>query len=416
MTDDQRSAPELDESATDTSKTKSFQTPNEAAAADDLHPNTGIVTSDDVAGKASAGENWFKQLRQKINLGWPPGKKEWLGSAIIIVVCGSIVGFVLNHTGTKPVANATQTKVVRKVAPKPAVLSTLTGLPVQDEAVNKRAVTGVMVENSPDARPQSGLSEAGIVFEAIAEGGITRFLALHQDTGSENIGPVRSARPYYAQWALGFDAGYAHVGGSPEALANIKAWGVRDLDQFYNAGAYRRIADRRAPHNVYTGIGALTQLEASKGYTSSTYTGFVRNAKAAPSKQPNAKNIDLALSGPLYNVHYGYNAATNSYDRSEGGAPHVDANTNHQISPKVVVALVMPYSLQADGYHSEYGTIGSGQVFVFQDGVVATGTWTKTANNAQFTFADAAGKPLKLSPGQTWLTAVSAANKVTYAP
>src|SRR5581483_6348891 len=112
------------------------------------------------------------------------------------------------------------------------VASTLTGLPV-DPSVNKRQVTAVMIENSLDARPQSGLDQAGIVFEALAEGGVTRFMALFQDTQPDYIGPVRSARPYYIQWLLGYDAAYAHVGGSPDALNDITAWHVKDLNQFY---------------------------------------------------------------------------------------------------------------------------------------------------------------------------------------
>jgi hypothetical protein len=126
------------------------------------------------------------------------------------------------------------------------------------------------------------------------------------------------------------------------------------------------------------------------------------------------------MSGPTYNVHYDYDAATNSYNRSVGGAPHIDSNTNKQISPTVVIALVMPYSLGAldssGAYYSNYGTIGSGPVYVFQDGQVITGTWAKTSNTAQFTFKDASGKTILLNPGQTWLTAMAGPGKVSYSP
>ena len=298
-----------------------------------------------------------------------------------------------------------------KYVPK-TVPSTLTGLPVAPD-INKRPVTGVMIENSQDARPQSGLSQAGVVFEAIAEGGITRFLALFQDQNPADIGPIRSARPYYVQWALGFDAGYAHVGGSPDGLALIKATGARDLDQFANSGSYHRISSRAAPHNVYTSIDALMQLETGKGYGTSTYTGFPRT-KSVPAKVPAAKTVNFAISGPLYNVHYDYNAPTNSYNRSEGGAPQVDANGNKQISPQVVVGMVMPYSM--NGKYSVYGVIGSGPAYVFQDGGVTIGTWTKADDKSQIKFTDGAGKPLKFIPGQTWLTALGSAANITYAP
>lgn len=399
---------------TKTQNLENFRTPDEVAAFDDVSPQTDEDSKPDskpVIGSGKPSSHW----RDKIKFSWPPGKREWVASLIIIVFCGSLTAFILTKAEPKPVASAhSVVKKTKPKVPKPVIVSNLTGLPV-DASVNARPVTGVMIENSLDARPQSGLSDAGVVFEAIAEGGITRFLALFQDTVPTNVGPIRSARPYYVQWAMGFDAGYAHVGGSPEALNDIKAWGARDLDQFYNSGSYHRITSRAAPHNVYTGIDALTQLEVSKGYTSSQYTGFTRK-KAAPSKTPNAKSVNIAISGPSYNTHYDYNAATNTYNRSEAGSAHIDANNNKQISPNVVIAIVVPYGLQSDGYHSDYKAIGSGQAFVFQDGTVTTGTWTKADQKSQLTFTDAAGKPLGLNPGQTWITAVSAANSVTYSP
>ena len=388
-----------------------FRTPDEVAAEQTLEntPETiGPTAAAEEPPKATTG--W----RQKLALHWPPGKKEWLVVAGVVVLLMGVAGaLVLTHHPKKPVVH--YIKPIAKPIPSKTVASNLTGLQV-DPSVNARPVTAVMIENSTDARPQSGLSQAGVVFEAIAEGGITRFLTLFQDTAPADVGPIRSARPYYIQWELGFDAAYAHVGGSPEALTDIKAWSVRDLDQFANGGSYHRIATRAAPHNVYTSIATLNQLEAAKGYTSSTYTGFARKKKEAPLKLPTAKTIDLAISGPLYNAHYDYVAATNSYNRSEGGAAHIDANGSAQISPKVVIALVMPYGLEADDHHSQYTTIGSGQAFIFQDGGLVTGQWTKASSTSQFVFTDAAGKSIPLNPGQTWLTALGNATSVHYAP
>ncbi len=395
-----------------TIKPAAFRTPEAVAAEQTLQaaPETTASVTDNIPPASKSGSDW----RQKLALHWPPGRKEWLVAVgVVLLIVVSISGWLLTRPDKKPVAVHHVVKPVAKpVAPK-IVPSTLTGLPV-DPTVNQRPVTGVMIENSLDARPQSGLSQAGVVFEAIAEGGITRFLTLFQDTVPTDVGPIRSARPYYVQWAQGFDAGYAHVGGSPEALDDIKAWGVRDLDQFANGDSYHRISARIAPHNVYTGIDTLQQLEIAKGYTSSTFTGFVRK-KEAPLKVPTARTIDIAISGPQFNVHYDYKAATNSYDRSEGGAPHTDANGSTQISPKVVIALVMSYGLEADDHHSQYGTIGSGPAYVYQDGAVTVGQWAKASGKDQFVFTDAAGKPLKLNPGQTWLTAIGSAS-VTSAP
>ena len=107
-----------------------------------------------------------------------------------------------------------------------------------------------MIENSPDARPQSGIKQAGVVYEAIAEGGITRFLALYQEAKPGLIGPVRSVRMYYVDWAAPYNASIAHIGGSAAALAEVRNGNYRDIDQFFNSGSYwRAIA---TPRTMYT--------------------------------------------------------------------------------------------------------------------------------------------------------------------
>ncbi|MEK7059731.1 MAG: DUF3048 domain-containing protein [Patescibacteria group bacterium] len=387
-----------------------FRTPDEVATAEtpkdqNQYPQSATPGSTPTP-KSSGG--W----RQKLAQHWPPTRRQWfiIGGLVILLIAAGCA-FVLSHRPAKPVVTSQVKRIAKPVAPK-TVASNLSGLQV-DPSINQRPVTGVMIENSLDSRPQSGLIQASVIFEAIAEGGITRFLALFQDNAPDDIGPIRSARPYYVQWAMGFDAGYAHVGGSPEALANIKTWGAKDLDQFANGGSYHRISSRPAPHNVYTSLAALNQLQAAKGYTTSNYTGFPRK-KVTPSKQPNATKIDLALSGRLYNVHYDYAAGTNSYNRSEGGAAHTDIS-GVPISPTVVIALVVPYGIHSDGHHSEYATIGSGSAYIFQDGTAVIGQWTKTSEKSQITFTDAAGKPLLLNPGQAWLTAVGGTNNISYA-
>ena len=152
-----------------------------------------------------------------------------------------------------------------------------------------------MIEYCPAARPQSGLSEAGVVFEAVAEGGITRFLALFQDTKPAYVGPVRSSRPYYIRWLLGFDATYAHAGGSPQALQDINTLNVKNLDHGANGSTFDRVSNRYAPHNLYTSIDRLLAAAASHGYTSSTYTPIVRKAEKKI-ETPAASAIDIALS------------------------------------------------------------------------------------------------------------------------
>lgn len=299
--------------------------------------------------------------------------------------------------------------VIKKPAPKPAqavkYYSPLTGLLVDNEAATKQAVTAIMIENSPDARPQSGVKQAGVVYEAIAEGGITRFLTLHQQDKPQLIGPVRSVRMYYVDWLAPYDASVAHVGGSAAALAEVRNGNYRDIDQFFNAGAYWRATDRYAPHNVYTSFEKLDALNQAKGYTSSTFTGFSR-IDGKPSDAPNATSIAIDFSGPLYNTTYTYDKASNSYARSLAGAPHLDREDG-QISPNVVIALHVDMSLvMQDGNREDITTTGSGQATIFQNGTAQNVTWHKVSRAGQITFTDETGKDIPLVRGQTWIAAV----------
>lgn len=313
---------------------------------------------------------------------------------------------------SKPKTVETKTTEV-KVVEKKKYYAPLTGTEVADEAATTQQVTGVMIENSPQARPQSGLVEAGTVVEAIAEGGITRFAAFYQDTTAASIGPVRSARPYYVNFALGFDASYAHVGGSPDALSDIRTLGVKDMDQFFNAAAYERITSRYAPHNVYTSSEKLRALEQSKGYTKSAFTPIER--KQDVPQTPTASTIDISISSPLYSPRFTYDPTTNSYKRDQAGAPHVDSQ-GKQIMPKVVVVLITSQGLDADGSHTTYQTVGSGKLYVFQDGIVSEGTWSKADRKASLQLTDKNGLPMKLNRGQTWISLVGQASDVLYKP
>lgn len=346
-------------------------------------------------------------------------KRNILIFAGVIAVVALAAGAYFWSTKNKDSSNTPQAAVIEEKKVEAAkIYSPLTGVEVatQDEA--NRPVTGVMIENSPDARPQSGLDQAGIVFEAIAEGGITRFLALFQESKPDYLGPVRSARPYYVEWAKTFDASYGHVGGSPDALSLIKTLGVKDIDQFANGGSYERITSRTSPHNVYTNFTKLDALNQKKGFTSSKFTPWER--KIDVKQTPTASIIDLNISGPTYSPRFTYDPSTNSYLRMQVGAPHYvlskDLTTKKQLNPKTVVVLVTTYGIENDGIHSIYRTTGTGKMYVFQDGIVSMGTWSKKDAKSQFVFTDKNGLPMKLNRGQTWVTLVASDSSVNYKP
>ena len=366
----------------------------------------------------------FKRKPKKEYIELGPKQPNWLrrhkklaiilSIAIVLVVSGG-VATALYFINKKPAETPAPAKVVKTI-PKPDApkfYSPLTGNLVADDAATKQAVTAVMIENSPDARPQSGLKDNGVVFEAIAEGGITRFLVLYQQEKPALVGPVRSVRMYFVDWLAAFNASVAHVGGSLAALNEVRNGNYRDIDQFFNSNSYYRAGDRYAPHNVYTSFERLDALNAAKGYTSSTFTGFTRKDSVA-SAAPAATAINVTISSALYNSSYAYNATTNTYDRSEGGAPHLDRESG-QISPRVVVVMKIPErTVLEDGYREQIDAIGSGAATIFQDGTVQQVTWNKSSMTNQITFADANGKDVPLARGQTWLTSVPEGGGVTW--
>jgi len=332
-----------------------------------------------------------------------------------VLLGASMVAGVLLYQSPKQIVN-TKTTIKKTPTPAPVVYySPLSGEKVPDMASTQQAVTAIMIENSPDARPQSGIKSAGVVYEAIAEGGITRFLTLFQQTKPQLVGPVRSVRLYYVDWLAPFQASVAHVGGSKFALDEVRNGSYRDIDQFFNGGSYWRATDRYAPHNVYTSFQRLDALNAKKGYTTSTFTPWLRK-DGAPSKTPTATKIDITISGPLYNSHYQYDAPSNTYVRSEGGAPHNDREAG-QLAPSVVIVIdTVMTKIFEDGYREQITTSGSGRARIFQDGVVIEGTWSKKDRGSQIIFTDSTGKEIPLDRGQTWITAVPAnqGGKVTW--
>lgn len=334
-------------------------------------------------------------------------KKHWAGLTIVVVSCFLTAGLIY---ALKTQINFPEPTPLVQIKPKPKpqkFFSSLSHLEVANQTIANQAVTAIMIENSPDARPQSGLKDAEIVFEAIAEGGITRFLCLYQINKPQLIGPVRSLREYYVDWLTPFQSSVAHVGGSAEALKIIRNGSYRDIDQFFHGKYYWRATDRYAPHNVYTNFTKLDALNQTKGYISSTVDSFARQISKPPKDSDiNAKHIDLKISGPLYNVRYTYDLKTNTYQRHVGGRAHLDREKG-QITPTTVIAIKtnMQRVLQ-DGYREQITTLGQDKAYIFQNGKVIEGTWKKPARDKQIRFYDTHNQEIAINIGQTWITAI----------
>lgn len=344
---------------------------------------------------------------------WAQAHRKLSVALAAVVIIGLVFGITSLLTGSDENVVRTQAGVDagEQNAKPQTITSPLTGLEVTPEAA-ARPVTAVVIENSPDARPQSSLNVAGFVFEAIAEGGITRFVAFYQETRPDPIGPVRSLRPYFSDITLAFDASIAHVGGSAEALKEVDKLGLKDLDQFANGEFYYRTTDRFAPHNVYTDFDKLDKLNKSLGFTKSEFDSFERKVPA-PLPTPKARKISVPISSYLYQSDYVYSPSLNVYKRSIAGTPDKDRESKKQLAPSVVVVIESPYTVSADGrYH--YDLIGKGKVTVFQDGDVTVGTWKRAKRDSQFVFTDDEGQTIAFNAGQVWMTVLDPSQEVKY--
>lgn len=339
-------------------------------------------------------------------------KKHWAGLTIVSVACCLTAGFVYLMLTKINFASAPQAAIPPAKKPESQKFySKVSHLEVPDQASTTKAVTAIMIENSPSARPQSGLKDAEIVFESVAEGGITRFLTIFQVNKPQLIGPVRSVREYYIDWLTPFEPSIAHVGGSATALKIIRNGQYRDIDQMFNGGFYWRSNDRYAPHNVYTSFEKLDALNKQRGYLTSNIDSFARQIPKLKKDQPiAARNINFTISSPLYNSGYTYNPDTNLYARHQAGKPHLDREKG-QITANAVIAIETNMSrVPQDGYRERVDSLGEGKAYIFQNGQVTEGTWKKPTTRQQIRFYDANNQEIAINAGQVWISAIPKAS------
>jgi hypothetical protein len=282
--------------------------------------------------------------------------------------------------------------------------SQLTGLEV-DRQVAERPVLGIMIENSEAARPQTGLGSAGIVFETVTEGGITRYLALYQEDMADIVGPVRSLRPHFVDWMMGFDASVAHVGGSAEALQLVEERDAKSLTQFEYPDPYYRSDDRAAPHNMYARTDGLRALQGELEHVRSQFDEIPRSKDDA-SDDPGAREITIDFSSPTYEVEFRYQEDNNSYARYLAGEPHIDRATDEQITVKNVIVIKMPdESIEA---------VGEGEAFVFKDGGAQEVRWQKDSYGTRLKIIDNEGNEVPLNRGGSWIAVIPGDKSVIY--
>ncbi len=318
----------------------------------------------------------------------------------------------------------------------------------------KRRPIAAQIENHAESRPPSGLSKADVVYEAVAEGGITRYLGIFYcgvAMGEVEIAPVRSSRIYFINWASEYADFpiYMHIGGannfsgSGDTAAKVRAletletigWrtpGGNDFDTIYDSGFpvfwrnYERLDHEVATeHTMMASIDAAYEQAEKRGF-GATHNGVAWNEgftswkfaddKALSSAKASDISFNFWTDMPDYDVEWKYDATSNSYLRFDGGKPHTDLEyENKQLSAKNVVIQFVDESGPVDrNMHMFYQNIGDGDILVFQNGDVVKGTWEKDDRTGRTIYKDSKGAEIKFVRGTIWIEAVPTGNDIKY--
>lgn len=302
----------------------------------------------------------------------------------------------------------------------------------------------VMVENSPAARPQSGLGDADVVVEILAEGDITRFTAFYHSRSPVKVGPVRSIRPYYVDLAAAMDAVLVHAGWSQEAMNRVAAGGVDHFDEVYGDGVYYwRSPDRKQPHNLYTSIegirrgmdkkrlrSAWTPVQPTFGTgnaggearmsgadresgTDGRLGGSGKAAEAASAAAAaggGGEAVRLPYSAG-YAVGYTYDAASGQYLRRMNGMPHGDAEMGQQLTAANVLVCRSTHKVTDSAGRRQVDVQGPGSGYVLSGGKVQAAVWQLRDGLVRAYAADGQ-QEIPLAPGVTWIQFVPEAMAV----
>ncbi len=286
----------------------------------------------------------------------------------------------------------------------------LDGIPDAPKAANKWPVA-VMIDNHTSARPQAGLQSASVVFEALAEGGIPRFMAIFGHYETPVIGPVRSGRPYFVRYASEYPAAFVHAGGSPDAQELLKKLRLYNIEGLKGPAAklFYRIGGGTASLFIKGKSIGSWMPKASYFKTKPVYRNWKFGPEASMAKRGKDKTgvrIDLG-GGRNYAIEYRYERSTNTYLRFTGGKIHTDKNTKKQIRVKNIVLLFVPKEKVLDKKgRIELQTLGVGKGLLIKNGKPTPIVWRKKTDRARTIFYNAKNQEIVLNAGNTWVTIV----------
>ena len=350
-------------------------------------------------------------------------KNRWITIGLVgaLIIALGFVGWAIaasRQTAPPKQAVATEptTPPPAPPPPPPKYNCPLDGSEAATKADTQKRPIVVQIDNAPAARNQSGLSQADIVYEYMAEGEITRFSAVFACHDADTVGPVRSARLIDLELVPEYQALLSNSGASQGTAAELSAASdyVPNIDDARAPDVYWRVHDRYAPDNLMTSTDGIRQAAAAAGLSTEADVngGPTFKGDSPPAAGAALKSISVPYS-PYADVSYQYDPGANAWLRFIGGKPHIDTLNGKQIEAKNVIiqyVQVTQTNIKEDSnnYGLSFQLTGSGKVLVFRDGQVVSGTWQRTARDAPTTYYDAQNRPIALNVGQTWVQVVPA--------
>jgi hypothetical protein len=290
-------------------------------------------------------------------------------------------------------------------------------------ALAHRLPVAIMIDDQQIARPQSGISMASIVYMAPADGDVDRYMMVFQEQTATDIGPTRSARPYYVRWASEYKALFAHYGGDLQSRsvtipAAIAAGSIYNMDGTYGGSCpFHRISTRPGPHNAYTNTAAMISCAAKKGYPT-TYQNMPTRpftGDTAAALLPAAQSISIAY--PTITIGYQFNPATDSYLRLTSGTPEIDPGNGKQVFARSIIVMYQKLTVdytEVNHARPVVANVGQGSAMIFQEGKEIQATWKKTSNTALTRFYDSTGAEIPLVRGEMFIQSIASNSSKYY--
>lgn len=327
--------------------------------------------------------------------------RRYVTLLVAVIIAGAVVlAYPHFRSSVKTLAGAAATTSTTTTTTAPHYpTAPLTGLPDPGGAAVHRSALTVKIENTPEAMPQWGISQADVVYEEIVNGGITRLAAIFNSQAPGKIGPVRSVRPTDTQvvWPIG--GIFAYSGGAQYAINSINTAPVKQIDESSAGNAMFRDPDLEAPHNLF---GRGPQLFAFGGTPTPPPSLFSYRSPTTPPTGVAVKSVVVPFPS-IYPVTWTWDTATDSWDRTLFGKPDV-TGTGQRESPKNVIVMYVNY-VNGIGTMNSYANLqGSGTAMVFSGGKEIVGTWSRGSSEADvIQYTTSSGATIRLTPGQTWV-------------